>query len=1070
MAVETRRGRAQSSGASEPAAAGSADVMTDVDAATQQTVDQSERVVSTPAAAAVGTPGSIDGEPPTVQRTEPSRPSLVRGIVSGLATRLGLSPGSDAAVTQSRRGTPLPVVEESSDTLAVPAPTVVVEQQETGSVSQQGTDTAEVLQVVQSLFADLRSELRGQAELQASLLGRVTALETRRTPIGVDMSAEEEVVQRELPPSTVTPGIMNPKPLASFSRSRGADYTPSVDYNFLPAYETGLGSEFVAADGASFSWVHMFDANAHVEQARPLWRLLPARVPPPGTQKEFYSYQKSVDEAVVELFRRLRSIKATEREPELFTLDQQIKAAVRQAASRRGLLVPLAFFVLFGFTEMVTQFRDDRREQLHEEQPILSGWLGPAEESNRLIFRRPILSADQWAIQGDIWLGNGDLCRILVPFLEKGDYDIFAIDWAGAFHAMCGHFMIRYGMKPRHMQDKILSCNFRMPPYTQETGQQYLLRFEAIVKRGEQVAAMLSSTVEGQTLSSTTVVPPVSTLANHLIRQGGRDSGFLSQTQCEALHAWMPSVGAGLTLGEVINKLKNFIQANDSLQHEASSAMATLYGSLQVMEQNGANVDSFYEGMRYVVERHGGDFSKLTTRSAKATPPTAESNTILFDGKPVQRCCGLLVNNGNEHKPNQCPLRNPERAVATGLLGRDKYHVDPKNKYMHQRNVFYDYCKPFLDATKVPPQDFEHWHKTPEGNIDKMGIEFKALVGRRTTEDKGKKTKKEDDLRTYTAVPPPGPSVARVAFSDKLEIIPEENENFINCCLKTQVQPSVAFATTGANRVVGFQTAGHRQARDTGRVMGGAYKPTGRSAVDATATTRKPALSPVNITLDAETQTGDNLTANAFLSMRSLSGVPEPVIIELTNANALDIGKVIRNAKCSSSSVDLTLADASANSIMLIADSGASLQFSAMQLDSMSNCNLIHPDDARAMKVNVKPSFRQLTGSVGAAEKVYGQIDDGVLAVALQPGCHDGGVLVTSTEELEDATYVRLDWLVLDHEYLKGAPLLGTPLLHAVGGCVTFEGEDSRFLYTTARGNRASIPLTVAPQWRHSHQ
>ena len=76
---------------------------------------------------------------------------------------------------------------------------------------------------------------------------------------------------------------------------------------------------------------------------------------------------------------------------------------------------------------------------------------------------------------------------------------------------------------------------------------------------------------------------------------------------------------------------------------------------------------------------------------------------------------------------------------------------------------------------------------------------------------------------------------------------------------------------------------------------------------------------------------------------------------------------------------------------------------------------------ARKLGVSWKPTHRTLTGSVGNPRPVLGVITDGLSILLNEKGKFSWSKSV----------HIKLEFLVVDEEYLHQSPLLGTPFLIA---------------------------------------
>ena len=122
------------------------------------------------------------------------------------------------------------------------------------------------------------------------------------------------------------------------------------------------------------------------------------------------------------------------------------------------------------------------------------------------------------------------------------------------------------------------------------------------------------------------------------------------------------------------------------------------------------------------------------------------------------------------------------------------------------------------------------------------------------------------------------------------------------------------------------------------------------------------------------------------------------------------------------------------------------------QLDSMSNSNLLSPIMARKLGVSWKPTHRTLTGSVGKPRPVLGVITDGLSILLNEKGKFSWSKSV----------HIKLEFLVVDEEYLHQSPLLGTPFLIAAKAALSYEGQDPVMRFQGLK-RQGSVRLTFDP-------
>ena len=129
------------------------------------------------------------------------------------------------------------------------------------------------------------------------------------------------------------------------------------------------------------------------------------------------------------------------------------------------------------------------------------------------------------------------------------------------------------------------------------------------------------------------------------------------------------------------------------------------------------------------------------------------------------------------------------------------------------------------------------------------------------------------------------------------------------------------------------------------------------------------------------------------------------------------------------------------------------LALTTVQLDTMSNVNLMSLRDAHSLEVTPVDSGRTIDGSTGVKQRVNGFIPMGQLSVT---------VTSSNTFDWKTTCIIDSEWLVLDEEYLEGCPLLGVPFIRAVNGKIDYKDPGPTMSYEDSHGQSHSLLLSYA--------
>ena len=132
----------------------------------------------------------------------------------------------------------------------------------------------------------------------------------------------------------------------------------------------------------------------------------------------------------------------------------------------------------------------------------------------------------------------------------------------------------------------------------------------------------------------------------------------------------------------------------------------------------------------------------------------------------------------------------------------------------------------------------------------------------------------------------------------------------------------------------------------------------------------------------------------------------------------------------------------------------AMLAKTAVQIDTMSNVNLMSLKDAQFMGLIPDRSKRSIGGSNGEPPR---QVDGFITFLQLQ-------IAITSTPTFswDNTVVVDTQWLVLDEQYLENCPLLGIPFIRAIDAHLCFDEYGPSMYYSDKQKQRHHIPLSFS--------